>query len=233
MARAGTKGVPRADREAQILDVAAREFGLRGFAATSIGGVAESAGISKPLIYSYFGSKDGLFLACLEHAGSLLAEEIERVARFDAVGIERGLNTLAAMFELLEDRRHLWRLTIDPTAPQSGPIAEATAGYVDRIHKLAHEGVTEMLALGGVTDDLDVDAMTDVWLGIVDSLMAWWVEHPEQTADDMLQRTIRLITALFGDASGAHQHSDASGAHQHGDASGAHQHSDASGAGRS
>jgi AcrR family transcriptional regulator len=197
---AGTKGVPRLDRETQIVEVACMAFGTDGYAATSVADVADRAGISKPLVYNYFGSKDGLFVACIEHAGTLLATEIERVARFEATGIQRGVNTIAAMLDLLEDRRHLWRIVVDATAPTHGQIADATASYTARIEKLAREGVTEMLALGGLTDDLDVDAMTTVWLGIVDSLMTWWVDHPEQTAEQMLQRTVRLVTALFGDA---------------------------------
>ena len=199
-ANAGTKGVPRLERERQILEIASLEFGTIGFAATNLQAVAERAGISKPLVYNYFGSKDGLFLACLERAGSLLAIEIERVARFDAVGVQRGVNTLQAMFTLLEDRRHLWGLVHDPTAPQTGDIAAARTGFTARIRRLAEEGVGEMLTLGGVTDPLDVDAMTDVWLGIVDSLMAWWVDHPEQSAEQMLQRCVRLIATLLGAA---------------------------------
>ena len=88
---AGTKGVPRLDRETQILDIASEHFGTHGFAATSVAAVAAGAGISKPLVYSYFGSKEGLYEACLERGGALLADEMERVAAGDAVGIERGM----------------------------------------------------------------------------------------------------------------------------------------------
>ncbi|MET0449971.1 MAG: TetR/AcrR family transcriptional regulator [Aeromicrobium sp.] len=195
---AGTKGVPRLDRETQILDIASEQFGTDGFAATSVATIAERAGISKPLIYNYFGSKDGLFEACLDRGGALLADEIERIARGDAVGIQRGMETLAGMFTLLEDRRYLWRLFFDTTAPATGPIARSVSLYADRIGKLAEEGVAELMGLAGNDDALDVSAMTSVWLGIVDSLMNWWVDHPEQTAGQMTQRCVRLLTALFG-----------------------------------
>ena len=195
---AGTKGVPRLDRETQILDVASEQFGTDGFAATSVAAVAARAGISKPLIYNYFGSKEGLFEACLDRGGALLAEEIERIARGEAVGIERGMETLAGMFSLLDGQRYLWRLFFDPTAPSTGPIADASALYADRIGKLAEEGVAELMGLTGNDDPLDVSAMTTVWLGIVDSLMNWWVEHPDETAEQMTQRCGRLLLALFG-----------------------------------
>ena len=195
---AGTKGVPRLDRETQILDIASEQFGTQGFAATSVAAVADKAGISKPLIYNYFGSKEGLYEACLDRGGALVADEIERIARGDAVGIERGMATLAGMFALLEPQPYLWRLFFDPTAPSTGPIADSIALYAERIGKLADEGVTELMNLAGNDDPLDISAMTAVWLGIVDSLMNWWMEHPDESADQMMQRCMRLLTALFG-----------------------------------
>ncbi|RYY50771.1 MAG: TetR/AcrR family transcriptional regulator [Actinomycetales bacterium] len=198
---AGTKGVPRAEREEQILDVASVAFGTDGFAPTNIADVARAAGISKPLVYNYFGSKEGLYAACLDRAGTLLGDEIERIAREDVVGIERGVRTLAGMFAVLEDRRHVWRLLHDRTAPTASEVVGVVSAHTERLDKLAHEGVSELLALGGVTDELDVSAMTATWLGIVDSLMDWWVDHPEQTAADMVDRVGRLIGALFVDAS--------------------------------
>jgi AcrR family transcriptional regulator len=199
---AGTKGVPRLDREAQILDIASEQFGTHGFATTSVAVIADKAGISKPLIYNYFGSKEGLYEACLDRGGALLADEIERIARGDAIGIQRGMATLAGMFTLLEPQPYLWRLFFDATAPSTGPIADSISLYAERIGKLAEEGVTELMGLAGNDDPLDVSAMTAVWLGIVDSLMNWWMEHPDESAEQMTQRCLRLLTALFGGSDG-------------------------------
>jgi len=198
--KAGTKGVPRLERETQILAVASEVFADEGFGATNIQVVADAAGISKPLIYNYFGSKEGLFLACLERAGAIVADEIERIASEDAVGIERGMRTLEGMFSVLEDQRHLWRLFYDRTAPQTGAVAYAVEHYTARITKLADEGVAELMALSGNTDRLDVSAMTAVWMGLVDSLMRWWVEHPDESASDMMARSGRLLSAILGGA---------------------------------
>jgi len=198
---AGTKGVPRLERETQILTVASQIFAAEGFGATNIQAVADQAGISKPLIYNYFGSKEGLFLACLERAGAIVADEIERIAQGDAVGIERGMRTLEGMFNVLEDQRHLWRLFYDRTAPTTGAVADSIAHFTARITKLADEGVAELMSLSGITDRQDVSAMTAVWMGIVDSLMRWWVDHPDESADAMVGRAGRLYLAILGGAS--------------------------------
>jgi AcrR family transcriptional regulator len=194
--RAGTKGVPRADREQQILLAACEVFGTEGFAATSVVAVAERAGISKPLIYQYFESKEGLFTAALHFGGAILADEIERIARTDIVGLERGLQTLRGIFATLSPQPWLWRLFFDPTAPTTGAAAEELAGYVSRITVLAEEGVAELMHLAGNDDPLDVSAMTAVWLSIVDALVTWWLDHLDQTADQMTERCARLFFAV-------------------------------------
>jgi AcrR family transcriptional regulator len=193
---AGTKGVPRADREEQILETATRLFGTLGFAATSVAAVAEPIGISKPMVYSYFGSKDRLYGACLRRAGEQLAVEMERIARTGVVGLERGLRTLEGIFVLLEPQPWMWRMLFDPTAPREGEAAEVMASYTARITALAHEGVGELMSLVGVTDALDVSAMVSVWISIFDSLVDWWLDHPDQDAAAMTQRCVRLFAAV-------------------------------------
>jgi AcrR family transcriptional regulator len=193
---AGTKGVPRADREEQILETATRLFGTLGFAATSVAAVAEPIGISKPMVYSYFGSKDRLYSACLRRAGEQLAVEMERIARTGVVGLERGLRTLEGIFVLLEPQPWMWRMLFDPTAPTQGEAAEVMASYTARITALANEGVGELMGLVGVTDALDVSAMVSVWISIFDSLVDWWLDHPDQDATAMTQRCVRLFAAI-------------------------------------
>ncbi len=197
--RAGTKGVPRLDREHQILDAASIEFAAQGYAATNLTVIADRAGISKPLIYNYFGSKEGLFTACLERAGAVLADEIERIAREDTAGIERGMRTLAGIFTILQPQPHIWTLFFDSSVPATGPIGASAAHYKDRITKLAEEGVRELMALHGNTDALDISAMTAVWMSVVDSLVTWWLDHLDQSADHMTQRCLRLLQALFAE----------------------------------
>lgn len=195
---AGTKGVPRADREEQILASATRLFGTSGYAATSVAAVAEPIGISKPMVYSYFASKEGLYGACLRRAGEQLAVEMERIARSGVVGLERGLRTLEGIFALLEPQPWMWRMLFDPTAPREGEVAEVLATYTARITALAEEGVGELMTLIGIDDPLDVSAMVRVWMSIFDALVTWWVEHPDQTAEAMTQRCIRLFAGVTG-----------------------------------
>lgn len=64
---------PGAKRDAersrrQILDAALVEFSEKGFSGARIDTIAAAAGVSKPMIYSYYGDKDDLYAAALREA---------------------------------------------------------------------------------------------------------------------------------------------------------------------
>ncbi|WP_377323812.1 TetR/AcrR family transcriptional regulator [Pimelobacter simplex] len=196
--RTGTKGVARPEREQQILEVAGRVFGARGFAATNVADIAREAGISKPLIYNYFGSKEGLFERCLGEASDLLIDEIERTAALGVVGLARALATLDGVFGVLAGRTWVWQVANDPTAPRT-PGADALLGsYRERLEGLAHDGVGELLALAGDDDPLDLAALVAVWSSVFASLVDWWCAHPDVTPEEMSARCERLFAAVFG-----------------------------------
>jgi AcrR family transcriptional regulator len=54
------------DTRATILDAARTAFAEKGFAGTTIRGVASVAGVDAALVHHYFGTKDELFLAAME-----------------------------------------------------------------------------------------------------------------------------------------------------------------------
>lgn len=196
VSKVGTKGVPRAEREGQILDVAADEFGRRGYSGASIAAVAERAGISKPLIYSYFGSKDGLYLSCLRRAGEVLVDAITEVARNTEPTMLLATDTLRVIFTVLEPAPQSWSVLYDPTVPPGGQVAELAAFYRKQIDDLATVGVTKLMHARGNTDPLDISALEGVWTSAVTALVNWWLDHPECSAHDMTARCERLVLAL-------------------------------------
>ncbi len=84
--RASPDAVPRRrDAEAtraRILKAASAEFARHGFAGARGERIAQRARSSERMVYYYYGSKDGLFRAVLEHAYSQL-RDAERSVRLD------------------------------------------------------------------------------------------------------------------------------------------------------
>jgi AcrR family transcriptional regulator len=193
----GTKGVPRPEREQQIVAAAVGEFAARGYTRASMVQIARGAGISKPLVYQYFGSKDALYLLCLhEVAGSLLARLEEAELAVDDTVASR-IHPLRAVFEALEPQRDAWRLLFDPTVPADGAIREAALGYQARLAAIAASGSERFLAARGAHTARDATALTAVWTGVVNALVTWWLAHPDETAAAMIERCERLLTAVL------------------------------------
>ena len=64
-----------------MVAAAERLFSERGYHGVSMDEIAAASGISKPMLYDYFGSKEGLLLACVERARGRLFEEIAAAVR--------------------------------------------------------------------------------------------------------------------------------------------------------
>lgn len=195
MAKAGTKGVSRAEREEQILGVAMEEFGLRGYAHVAVADVARRADISKPLIYSYFGSRDGLAAACVRRAGELLVAGVA-AAPTDGEAGRRALDTLAAIFAVLDDCRHAWSVLYDPTIPRGGEVHALARHHRGELAAMGAAGTADVLRDAGDTDPLDHELLSRIWQQSVGAVVAWWTEHPEQDADAMVARCARVLVAL-------------------------------------
>lgn len=60
------------DRRQKVLEVAIEEFAAKGYSAASINDVSRKANISIGAMYSYFASKEDLFLSIVHHAYSLM-----------------------------------------------------------------------------------------------------------------------------------------------------------------
>ncbi|WP_436739108.1 TetR/AcrR family transcriptional regulator [Streptomyces sp. BBFR102] len=195
--RTGTKGVARADRERQIVRLAVEEFGVQGYARASLAVVAERAGISKPLIYTYFASKDGLAAASAHYAGSLLVSEVE-AAQTATTAEVRALDTLGAIFSVMDHCRRAWSVVHDPTLPRGGAAHAAAAEYRERLAGMGSVGTAEILRVAGDDDPLDHDLLSTVWQHVVTAVVQWWLDHPEQTAADMSARAARMLHIVLG-----------------------------------
>jgi AcrR family transcriptional regulator len=78
---------------ADILEVATREFAEKGLAGARIDAIAEAMRTSKRMIYYYFGSKEGLYLAVLEESYRRI-RAIEAEAHLDDLAPEDALRKL-------------------------------------------------------------------------------------------------------------------------------------------
>ena len=67
--------LPAAKRREQLLEVARCVLAQRGFYATTMAEIADSAGVTKPVLYQHFASKRDLYSAVLNDVGNRLQRQ--------------------------------------------------------------------------------------------------------------------------------------------------------------
>ena len=82
-----------------MLEMAGRVFAARGFHEASMDEIAEAAGVSKPMLYNYFGSKEGLYFAYVDLSYRELIAAIDEAVAGAGEGPMRQLQAGAVAYD--------------------------------------------------------------------------------------------------------------------------------------
>jgi AcrR family transcriptional regulator len=183
--------MPRAERERLILDVAGPVFAEHGYHATSMDEIAAGADVSKPMLYAYFGSKEGLYLAYLQRTGGELVQRLLRAGeRSRALPAQAQLRVpVDAFLTFVEEHRDGWTVLFRETTAIM-PVAEEVAWLRARIAG----AVQRMLTAGGACDrGLPADAIAHAIVGAGESIANWWLAHPEVDREQVAGWYVGLV----------------------------------------
>src|ERR1700743_744953 len=123
----------RRARMGQPLGVAQGLFAERGYGDVTMDEIAAAVGVTKPLLYNYFGNKERLYIACMETPGDSLIKTVgAAIAETDSPGDALGAG-VRAFFAFLDSDRAAWAVLFDETLPKSGEVAENGASHPDPI----------------------------------------------------------------------------------------------------
>jgi len=176
--------VPRAVRREQLLDNAERLFIDHGYGGFSIEDLCRASGVSRPIVYEYFGSKDGVFLACIERI-RLEFEDHMMQAAAPATSVVEALRLGAtAFFTILERDPGRWSLVYGGTTVLAGDMADQLldlrAQTVERIADIGRK-----FAPGA--DEMRVLAYAHAVSGSGEQLGRWWLRNRTISQDQLVE----------------------------------------------
>jgi AcrR family transcriptional regulator len=176
--------LPRAEREQQMLAAARALFAERGYAAVTMDHVAAAVGVTKPLLYAYFGNKERLYLACMEPAAQALHETVAGAvaeAARPADALELGVQ---AFFSFVDRDRDAWRVLFDETLPAGGEVARRVAEHRERLTAVvARLAVARLPGRHRGRAAIEVEALSTALLGAAESLARWWLRTGALSAE--------------------------------------------------
>jgi AcrR family transcriptional regulator len=133
----------------RILRTALGLFSTKGYDATSVREICEAAGITKPTLYHFFGSKDGVYRALVEGALSAFEREVERSVRAPGTAVERLRRVATGHFGTAERERETVRFlfALVHSPPSAAPPTDFPQFY-ERLVALVAGVVEEGVARG-------------------------------------------------------------------------------------
>nr|WP_246422011.1 TetR/AcrR family transcriptional regulator [Nocardiopsis mwathae] len=187
--------MPRQVREQQVIDAAVQVFSRVGYHTASVEEIAEAAGISKPMVYIYLGSKEGLFTACIHREADRLVEAVRSALRSDATPEQRLWEGLRAFFRFVAGHRESWKVLYQQARSQGEPfskeVAQARCRVMDEITALVVSG-TELPDGGRIISTEDAELLARIAAGAADALTDWLLEHPRETPEDLTMRVMEI-----------------------------------------
>ncbi|HWO82317.1 MAG TPA: TetR/AcrR family transcriptional regulator [Solirubrobacterales bacterium] len=175
----------RDDRMEQTLEAAHALFAERGYAAVTMEEIAAAIGVTKPLLYNYFGNKERLYIACMERAGdALIATIAEAVRETENPGDALGAG-VRAFFSFLDSDRSAWAVLFDETLPQAGEVFDRVAAYRGQIVDLVSASLLAQIPMRRREGaKVEVEALSTALLGASEALARWWLRTEAITAED-------------------------------------------------
>jgi AcrR family transcriptional regulator len=167
--------VPRAVRNNQLLDLAEELLIENGYAGFSIDDLCRAAGVSRPIVYEHFGSKDGIYLACVRRIRSEFELAVLNASAGShdlATTLERGAD---AFFSILERDPRRWSLVYGGATALVGPLADQLAELRD--------ATVEQIAVASApfaphAEPERVSAWAHAVSGAGEQLGRWWLRNP-------------------------------------------------------
>lgn len=174
---------PPADQavRARLLHAAAELFARKGYASTAVGEIVAAAGVTRPMLYYYFASKEALYQEMMEGAAAAFLGIIERHRNPRGEDSARHIRNLCVeVFDLLLTRMPLVRVmySVYYGPPQGAPPIDFDA-FHDRFHETLGRLVRNGIARGEMRP-AEPEAIVLAVTGALSACIETNICHPER-----------------------------------------------------
>ena len=167
-----------AERRKRLLEIGLELFGESSFDQLSTDEIAEKAGVSRALLFHYFGSKRGYYVAVIQEAASRLLDRSQAVHGSEVEG-DPQRDQLDVFLAFVEENAGLYTLLM-----QSGVgVDRQIQGIVDETRgELARRVAPGSAALSDLGPEAEDGALAGrlglvAWIGAVEAVAVEWADQ--------------------------------------------------------
>ncbi len=182
----------------RLLETATELFAEKGYAAASVREIVARAGVSKPVLYYYFKSKEGLFYAILEWAADVQQKILDEIFEAQGTVLERFIFLYRRLYQGIEQYKSLYILIhgLIYGPPQGVPeydFASYQRYMLDAVKRIYAEG-----ASSGEIQQVDAEEVAFIVLGLMDFSLNMDMVLPELADARRPERLLRLAFQGLG-----------------------------------
>ncbi|MFN2545707.1 MAG: TetR/AcrR family transcriptional regulator [Actinomycetota bacterium] len=197
-AGSGRRRMRGPERKAQLLSVARKVFGRKGFHGVSMEDVAREAGVTKPILYDHFTSKEALYLALLDADSIALEKGIRKALEAPTGNRERIRASFQAYFDFVDEHAEGFRLLMQETVGADDPFRSNVGQVRDHIQREVADLIVRESQ--GRLDREEADVVALGLVGMVETAARRDPGGPKErrrrTVDTLVKLAWRGITAL-------------------------------------
>jgi len=176
----------------RLLDTATKLFAEKGYAGTSVREIVDRAGVSKPVLYYYFKSKEGLFYALLEWAANVQQEIINEIFSTSGTVLDRFIYFYRRVSEGVEEYQDLYKMIhgLIYGPPQGAPeydFSRYQRHMFDAVKRIYTNGLTS-----GEAQPANEDEVAFLVLSLIDFSLNMNQVLPELADPQRPERLLRL-----------------------------------------
>jgi AcrR family transcriptional regulator len=179
----------RLQRREQLLDVGRQVLAAKGFDGTTIEEIAHRAGVSKPVVYGHFGSKEGLYAVVVDREMKQLLDRIT-TALFGGTHPRELLERAAgALLDYIESSSAGFRILVrdSPVATSAGSFSGLLNDIATRVEHI----LGQQFAARGYDTKL-AGLYSQALVGMVALTGQWWLEERTPDKDTVATHLVNL-----------------------------------------
>ena len=179
-----------------MIEAASALFAQHGFGGCSMDDIAKASGITKPMLYAYFDSKEGLFAACAQKAGEHLRDDLRLVSeREDLTPDQQLWQGIQRVFAFVEENHDAWLLLYPEGGLASGSIGSGAIKARDAMADLLTELFTNAAQAQGLTDDAlaHIEAIAHSFTAATIGAASHWAKRESEPRDVAALRLMNLL----------------------------------------
>jgi AcrR family transcriptional regulator len=194
--------MPRSMREQLILRVAGQVFAEGGYERASMDRIAALVGVSKPMLYAYFGSKEGLYLAYIERTGGELVQRLVSADRTGATDphpprLRAVINEFLAFVEEHSDGWTVLFRELNARRPVAEQVSQLRSEVVGEVRRMLESD--EEPSWTGLRPPAS-EGVAEAIVGAGEALANWWLKKPEVPREDVANWYVGLARAAISTA---------------------------------